>query len=659
MAKNIENKRDKIINNLYSQIIKTYKYDRQSQEIIEKIMKDKSIQDDISNIIKNKNTLTKEEITAYHHNYYPNIFVIPLLFECKNVPIDIVKNDIKSVISSLSLKKSYGFISNNTEIDGLLKAILSVDLPQNVRIACADELTKMYVSSYLSTYVYFKINGQTALTIAEKLYYDLKSPIDKISIIKHIHPDESLSKEELLSRLEEMVNWDIDEAIEFLPDKKDSQKAKEQRYTAILNNPNINDAIIDKIYETGDFDPYNIPEKLSTSMANEVYSVLSDTLFNEEVDKREKRLACTPFLAFCKSGKFNFAQQYDFFQQMKTEYKADMRDIADRAIFDYLYYCENLNPEAIKTIIQFASKGTQSRIFTLPNIPKDIKSECASTYIEETVKNKIVKSNRSLMLGLSVVGKMMQLDEARYEEIFKNKEKLQREPRFTEFYDAIKTSPQTPLKYLEKFETFEPNNIAIHIAKYGNKNNLSSETTDTLYKIMMRDFDGNARKATINVNLYETVLNNSPNIDIQDFIKYMQDLCNKNHTIKSEVGQNLKSFDSFVNEYTIKYNSDKDYYISSKSPSQFYSDQQKEIINEITKFTKENVKKTQHQVIKSLIEKQDEYVELMIEKSKSQSPNAKTYVDMNELIDTGITYPTSTTTKDNQPQFLDEFLEER
>lgn len=658
MAKITEKKREKLINELFSHIQKNYKYDSDAKEELQSIMDNKSIQEDIKYIIENKKELQEEEIRAFNTKYEKMSFVRPLLFECKNVPVDLVKRDINKVTAQLiaASKRYYGY---DREVDDLLRSILSVNLPTYVRNACANELRKMYEASRYGDYMYFKINGQTALTIAENIFYDLKSPINKLSILKNIHPDETLSREELLSRLEAMVDWDIDSAIAKLSDKTDSEKAKEQRYTAILNNPNIDDAIMDKIYGTENIDPYNIPEKLSTSMANEVYSVLSETLFNDEVEPKAKQAACVPFLSFCKSGKFNDAQQYDFFQQMKTEYKTGIQDfVADRAIWHYLYYCEKVNPEAVKTIIEFASKGTQSRIFSLPNIPKEIKIECAPTYVEATKRNKIVKSNKSLMMTLGIVGQLTTLDEKRYEAIFDNKEKLKNEPRFTELYDSIKASPKTPIKYLEKFEEIEPNCLAIHIAKYGNWHNLTYDTTKLLFDAIVRDFGGNARKATINVEMFEQIMNAKPKIDINDFIKYLQDLCDKNHTIKKSIEDSVKSFDYFVKEYTITYNSDRDYYMSSISPSQFYAGQRKELLEEITRFKKENVQKTKPQIMKSLFEKQEEYIQLA-SKNKRQSANRETYVDMDELIDVNTNAKTSPTEKETQPQFLDDFLQER
>ena len=208
---------------------------------------------------------------------------------------------------------------------------------------------------------------------------------------------------------------------------------------------------------------------------------------------------------------------------MKAEYKNGIsEDIADRAIWHYLYYCKDMNPEAIKTILQFASKGTQARIFTISSIPDDIKLECAPTYVEETKRNKIVRSNKGLMMALSVVGQLTTLDEKRYEAIFENKKKLEYEPRFTELYDAISTSPKTPLKYLERFESADENNIGIKIAKYGNWHGLSSAQTSKLHEIMLRNFDGNARKATINMEMYEAIESSEPKIDVKNFIEYMQ-----------------------------------------------------------------------------------------------------------------------------------------
>ena len=659
MAKLTEKKKEKIIKDLYSQVMKSYKYDSEGREELQSIINDKAKQDEIKYIVQNKDKLTEEEIVRLGKKYENSLFIKPLLLECNNVPVSMIKDYINKSISAFAARATRGY-GYGKEGDSIAKAILSANLPSHIRSACANDLTKLYNSTHYSgNFLYFRPNGQTALTIAENLYYDLKSPIEKISIIKNIHPDESLSKEELTSRLEAMIDWDIDVAIDHMSDKTDSGKLKEQRYTAVLNNPNIDDKVIDRIYSTGEIDPYNIPEKISNNMSQEIYTMLSETLFNEEVESKIKQNACTPFLTFCKSGKFNFAQQYDFFQQMKTETKAGVSDyVSDRVIWHYLYHCENLNPEAVKTIIEFGSKGTQSRIFTLPNIPEEIKLACAPTYVEETKKNKIVKSNKSLMMALSVVGRMTELDKKRYEAILDNREKLKNEPRYTELYDAIKTSAKTPLEYLEKFESLEPNNLGIKIAKYGKWHNLPTSITDKLHDIMLRDFGGNARKATINVELFESVTNGTHKVDIQDFIKHMQDLCDSNHKIKKAIGDNLKSFDYFVKEYMITYNGDRDYYMSSISPSQFYADKKKAIIEEITKAGEGNIPKTKNQVIKAVVEKEEEYLDLMLEKNKRQSPNRETYVDMDELIETGTT-STPVTSKENQPQFLDEFLEER
>ncbi len=656
MAEIKEKKKQSFIKDLYNQVMKSYKYDSNAKEELEKIMNSEDVRNDIQRIIKNKGILTGKEILSLDAKYRDNEFIRPLLFECKNMPEAIVKECIKDAIRMVSTARGYGGYSRAH--DGLAKGLLSANFPRDIRSACINDLTKLYeAANYHGNYMYFKMNGQTAIGIAENLYYDINSNPDKLGILRQVYPDDSLSKEELNSRFEAMLEWDIDVAIDKMKDRTNAGKAKEMRHSSMLNNPNVSNSIINKILNVGEIDYYNIPEKLSDEMADDIYAVLSETLFNEEVEASAKRQATSPFLAFCKSGKFNFAQQYDFFQSMKAEYKHGINeDIADRAIWHYLYYCKDMNPEAIKTILQFASKGTQARIFTISSIPDDIKLECAPTYVEETKRNKIVRSNKGLMMALSVVGQLTTLDEKRYEAIFENKKKLEYEPRFTELYEAIATSPKTPLKYLERFESADENNIGIKIAKYGNWHGLSSAQTSKLHEIMLRNFDGNARKATINMEMYEAIESSEPKIDVKNFIEYMQEMCDKNHTIKKAIGDNLKAFDFFVKELTITYGGDKDYYMSQTSPSQFYAEQKKALVEKITRDGE--VHKTKNKTLESIVLYQDEYIELMAQKNKRQPKDRDTYIDMDEMMDAGATAKTSTPSK-SQPQFLDEFLDER
>ena len=48
----------------------------------------------------------------------------------------------------------------------------------------------------------------------------------------------------------------------------------------------------------------------------------------------------------------------------------------------------------------------------------------------------------------------------------------------------------------------------------------------------------------------------------------------------------------------------------------------------------------------------------MAQKNKRQPKDRDTYIDMDEMMDAGATAKTSTPSK-SQPQFLDEFLDER
>lgn len=656
MAEIKEKKRQQFIKDLYNQVMKSYKYDHEAQEELEYIINNPDVQNDIKKIIDKKETLTGKELLSLDAKYKGNNFIRPLLFECKHFPISIIKECINDSVRLFGSARGYGGYSRIH--DSLAKGILSANLPADTRSAILNDLTRLYeAANYHGNYMYFKMNGQTAMGIAETLYYDINSNPDKLGILKQIYPDASLDKEELCSRFEAMLELDLDVAIDKMKDRSNAGKAKEMRYSSMLNNPNVNNKIINKILNVGEIDYYNIPEKLSDEMADDIYSVLSETLFNEEVDKKAKNQACSPFLAFCKSGKFNFAQQYDFFQSMKAEYKHGIDDdIADRAIWHYLYYCKDMNPEAVKTILQFASKGTQARIFTISSIPDEIKLECAPTYVEETKRNKIVRSNKGLMMALSVVGRLTVLDEKRYEAIFDNKKKLEYEPRYTELYDAIATSPKTPLKYLEKFESMDENNIGIKIAKYGNWHGLSSAQTDKLHEIMLRNFDGNARKATLNMEMYEAITESSPKVDVKNFIEYMQEICDKNHTIKKAIGDNLKAFDHFVKELTITYGGDKDWYMCQMSPSQFYSEQKKQLVEKITR--EGEVHKTKNEILKAVVSYEEEYIELMAQKNKRQPKDRDVYVDMDEIMDAGTTIKTSTPSK-SQPQFLNEFLDER
>ena len=73
MAKLTEKKKEKIIKDLYSQVMKSYKYDSEGREELQSIINDKVKQDEIKYIVQNRDKLTEEEMSIFkrgrNYNY--------------------------------------------------------------------------------------------------------------------------------------------------------------------------------------------------------------------------------------------------------------------------------------------------------------------------------------------------------------------------------------------------------------------------------------------------------------------------------------------------------------------------------------------------------------------------------------------------------------
>ena len=157
MAEIKEKKKQSFIKDLYSQVMKSYKYDSNAKEELEKIMNSEDIRNDIQKIIKNKEILTAKEILSLDAKYKDNEFVRPLLFECKNMPASIVKQCIDDAIRMVSTARGYGGYSRAH--DGLAKGLLSANFPRDIRSACINDLTRLYeAANYHGNYMYFKMN---------------------------------------------------------------------------------------------------------------------------------------------------------------------------------------------------------------------------------------------------------------------------------------------------------------------------------------------------------------------------------------------------------------------------------------------------------------------------------------------------------------------
>lgn len=655
MPKRAVNKEEKREVQLFEMLKKTaFKYDTTAKNTIEKMVSNPEMIKDAEKIIKNRDTLDVDTINKLFTKYRDNHFIAPLLFECKNMPTEKMRQIIMDEATKLaSTRTRWG----NKERESICRGIFTADLSDEVRQECIIELVRLYTEGQYKNYMYYNMNSQTAMAIAKYAYNDLRQTDATISILKWIKADEYSSEYKIQEFLKELIETDLYPKAVALKMEDNYGELKELRTGYILNNPHINDEIMNIMQDNEDINCYNTGNKMTVEIADEVYDAAKATLFEKDATASDKEQASQMLTRLFSSKKFNYAMQYDLFDTMKREMGKTIDNYrCERIIARFIdgVNPKEMNIEALKLIVEFAPKGMKSRVFNSYHIPDSMKLECAPTYIETTKKNKILKSNKNLMITLRQICRLTTLDEKRYEQI---KNCTLADATFKELKQEVATSPYTPTEVLQEYKKEEPNNIKIRIAIYAKENGFNAKEVDIMTDAVKRQYEGNLRKAGINIDYIDALCTGVKGLNIDHFCDYLRQQFEETPALDVLYGNNITLMQELAKSYQEEYNTDKEYYLSSVSPGQYYKQKIEDYIKRISENDRHS-RRTCNQILKSIIETRDEYQDLAERKmGQSKAPKDKVKGNGQEIKEVEIAV-NEKQGKHSSPQMMEDFLDE-